>query len=348
VSSTPNSSSFKRLARKVARPVTSPIDGRVADINRRVDGASERAQGVGERVDGLERRLTEQLGSFTKTSTEATSYVGVELRRLVDATQEMSAAALEERYREQLAAAQTMRLEGLDGDLAGLINHATGHTGFAAQAELWFNQPVTIELKAGAARLTAVNERIVELPFAMSALARVAPGARVLDIGSAESTFPLSLASLGYEVTAIDPRPLPYAHPNLNAVAARFEEFPVPDDRFAAVFLISTIEHVGLPAYSLQVYGDREPGAGADRDLVKRVREMLAEDGLLVLTTPYGPQAVDDFQRTYDDAALTALLDGWHVVERRVVTRRDKLVWMAETDGQSDQAGVVMVLATPA
>jgi hypothetical protein len=346
VSSSPDSSSLKRLARKVARPVTSPIDGRVADINRRVEGAGQRAQGVGDRVDELGRNLTEQLGSLAKSTTEATSYVGLELRRLVDGIQELSADALEDRYRERLEAARNMRLEGLDAHLAALINIATGHTGFAAQAELWFNQPVAVELTAGDARLSAVNERIVEVPFAMSALARLSPGARVLDIGSAESTLPLSLASLGYQVTSIDPRPLPYAHPNLTSVASRLEEYPVPEDPYAAVFLISTIEHVGLPAYGLPLYGDGEPGHGADRDFVNRVGEMLAPEGVLVLTTPYGVRAVDEFQRTYDDAALSALLEGWDVVERRVVTRRDKLVWMAETDGPSDRPGVVMVLAT--
>lgn len=348
MSSTPASSSLKRLARKVARPVSSPIDGRVADINRRVEDASQRAQGVSDRVDELGRNVTEQLASLAKSTTEATSYVGLELRRLFDGMQELSAGALEDRYRERLAAARDMRLEGLDAHLAALINHACGHTGFAAQGELWFNQPVVIELGAGEARLSAVNERIVELPFAMSALARISPGARVLDIGSAESTLPLSLASLGYQVTAIDPRPLPYAHPNLTAVASRFEEYPVPEDPFAAAFLISTVEHIGLPAYGLPLYGDGEPGVGADRELVIRLRDMLAPDGLLVLTTPYGARAVDELQRRYDDAALGALLEGWELVERRVVTRRDKLVWMTETDGPSDQAGVVMVLATPA
>ena len=44
-------------------------------------------------------------------------------------------------------------------------------------------------------------------------------GARILDIGSAESTFPLSAASLGYRVTAIDQRPLAYSHPNLESHA---------------------------------------------------------------------------------------------------------------------------------
>ena len=130
----------------------------------------------------------------------------------------------------------------------------------------------------------------------------VKPGARILDVGSAESTFPLSAASLGYKVTAIDPRPLPYSHPNLESHAARFEEWDAPSERFAAAFLISTIEHVGLRAYGERAYGSTEHGEGADLELINRVRELLAPDGILVLTTPYG-QRVDttELERIYDE-----------------------------------------------
>lgn len=234
-------------------------------------------------------------------------------------------------------------------NLPRYFNHAAGHRGFVAQAELWFNPPVTVELSAGQARLAVVNERIVEVPFAMAALARVAPPARILDIGSAESTFPLSAASLGYQVTAIDPRPLPYSHPNLDSVARRFEDWQGPSGSFAAAFLISTIEHVGLPVYGMSTFGDADPATGADVAMLNRLSELLAHDGLLVLTTPYGPGGVDDFQRVYDDESLAKLLDGWTTLERRVVTRRDDVVWQpdGEEEAQLGRAGVVMILATP-
>jgi hypothetical protein len=181
----------------------------------------------------------------------------------------------------------------------------------------------------------------------MAALGRVEPSARILDIGSAESTFPLSAASLGYRVTAIDPRSLPYAHPNLEVVSQRFEDWHGPSGAFAAAFLISTIEHVGLPAYGVRPFGDDAPGFGADAAMLDRVSELLVADGLLVLTTPYGPRGVDNFQRTYDDESLSELLARWTVLERRLVLRRDDLVWLANPEGESDGEGVVMVLATP-
>jgi 2-polyprenyl-3-methyl-5-hydroxy-6-metoxy-1,4-benzoquinol methylase len=338
------SSRLKQLVRRLARPVTSSIDGRVADINRRVTEAARRVE-----------RLEVAVGSFAEASTEATSYVGIELGRIagsVDGLErsmhDLSASAREEHYRRRLADAVRLPLEQLDGDLAALINFAAGHRGFAAQADLWFNPPVTVELSEGRAHIGASNERIVEVPFAMMALGRVDSGSRILDVGSAESTFPLSAASLGYQVTAVDPRGLPYDHPNLETVAARFEDLPTPQEPYAAVFLVSTIEHVGLPAYGVQPRGEVHPGLGADREMLAHVRELLSDDGIVVVTTPYGTRQVTDFERTYDDDALASLLVGWEVLQRAVVARRDPSVWENAFEGESvDGGGVVMVVAKP-
>ena len=338
--------SLKQIVRRFVRPLLSPIDGRVADINSRVDHTAQH-------VDRVEAAV----GSFAESSQEASAYIGVELQRLATlyegletSTRELTVSEHEEYYRGKLAAAADLPLEQIDGALAALINHAGGHEGPAAQANLWFNSPVGVEISDGAARLTTVNERIVEVPFAMMALARLQRGARLLDVGSAESTFPLSAASLGYEVTAVDPRGLPYTHPNLDVVAGRLEDLSVSDRRFDAVFLISTIEHVGLPAYGITPHGDTTPGRGADRELMRRIQaELLTPGGFVVLTTPYGERAVTGFERTYDDDALTELLDGWTVVERTAISRAGGLAWTpCDTSDAVDEDGVVMMIASPA
>jgi hypothetical protein len=106
---------------------------------------------------------------------------------------------------------------------------------------------------------------------------------------------------------------------------------------FDAALCISTLEHVGLGWY-----GDSEYDAG-DRRALRRIAELLVPEGLLVLTVPYGTASVDALQRRYDRAGLDTLLDGWEVLDRRVVEQVDDRVWqpVAETSGN----GVALVLA---
>ena len=349
-------SPLKNALRKIARPFTGPLDGRVADVNRRVHDVGMSVSVIGERLEGV----TREVGAYTATLTEANSYVGIEMRRMQESIDVLSArldeheaatleridTLAEEHYEMRLNRAADAPLERLDGPLAHVVNQASGHRGFAAQAGLWFNPPATVELQRGGARLADVNERIVELPFALSALSRLRPQARVLDVGSAESTFSLSVASLGHQVTAIDLHPLPYTHPNLHAIVGRFEDWDPGSALFDAVFLISTIEHFGLGAY-----GEPASESGSDRAAVERAANLLDEGGFMVLTTPYGPADINPLERTYDEQALGALLEGWTIIERSTVVRRDHLTWMAVDLGASsvgpDERAVVMVVAAP-
>jgi hypothetical protein len=341
--------SQQRLLRPITAPLRRLLDGRFADVNRRI--ADVRA--AVERQDAALEKVGREASANNATQSEALGYTAVSLRRVdqaVRANEEAVRVCQEQMLSElqQLEASVYVRLldktghgplSGLDGALADAINVASGHRGFAAQAGLWFNPPVTVELGEGRAAISDINERIVELPFALGQLARLSPPARILDIGGAESTFSLSAASLGYAVTVLDPQGVPYEHPNLTAFSCRLEDWTHDDKPFDAAFLISAIEHFGLGAY-----GEQADAAGADRQALERVRDLLSEDGLLVLTTPYGERSVNDFERIYDDAALDELLDGWQILERRTIVRMDRRTWLPGGEGS---AGAVLIAATP-
>lgn len=348
--STDPESPLKRRARRVAQPILSPIDGRVGDINRRIEFtrtvAERRAAMVEERVDSVARALD----TYIYSSAETSSYVGFELRRLSDAIEGFHTTLqhrLEEYYERRLAHSEHLPLQELDEPLANAINWAASHRGFSAQAGLWFNQPVNVNLGVGSAWIASVNERIVEVPFSMAALGRLEPGARILDIGSAESTFPLAAAALGYQVTAIDPRPLGYEHPNLESHAVRFEMWQGSPGTFDAAFLISTIEHVGVGAYGQGSDANVEPGASADLAMLDRIQALLKPDGVMILTTPYGAREVTELERVYDDESLDKLLAAWEIVDRRVVVRRDELVWEPAENVERGGRGVAMLIASP-
>jgi SAM-dependent methyltransferase len=228
--------------------------------------------------------------------------------------------------------------DDLDRRTAILLNYAESHRGFAGRRNLWFNSPISLEYQEGDVRVSEVNERIVELPYVLRALSGLETGASILDVGATESTLSLSLASLGYRVTAVDPRPYPFEHPNLQVVVGPVEDWKT-DDQFDAVVCLSTIEHIGRGAY-----GEAPADENADREVLERIRELMKPGGLLVLTVPFGRASQDAFERTYDSAGLDGLLEGWVVEERIVAHRSDGATWVV-SDGAAGDRQVALVTA---
>ena len=217
-------------------------------------------------------------------------------------------------------------VDDIDEEIARMLNHTVTHRGFAAQRNLWFNPPLSVRYREGDVVLAQVNERIVETPYVFRALSRVEPGATVLDVGAAESTLAVSLASLGYRVTAIDIRPYAPVHPSLETVVAPIQDWS-HDGAFDVVVCVSTIEHIGLGAY-----GEPRADEGSDGAAMQRMRELTKPGGLLVLTVPLGEAGVNDVQRTYDHVGLQALLEGWELEDLTVARQLDPCTWVVEAE----------------
>ncbi|MDP2653557.1 MAG: class I SAM-dependent methyltransferase [Candidatus Omnitrophota bacterium] len=157
-----------------------------------------------------------------------------------------------------------------------------------------------------------VNERIVEIPFAIACLSALPKGSKILDLGCTESTFPLQAACLGYRVTGFDFRPYPYTHPSLEFVQGDIVNLPFPPASFDAVFCISTIEHIGIGFYA-----DPLSGVDADHQAAGEAGKVLKTGGILVLTVPYGAGQANKHHRIYDQKTLAALLKDFRVQELR-------------------------------
>jgi hypothetical protein len=234
-------------------------------------------------------------------------------------------------------------LSALDAPRAAYLNWASGPEGYAAQAGLWFNPPVPVHHEPGAVEVLLVNERIVEQPFVFGAIARsFQTPVRILDVGGSESTVGLSLATLGHDVTIVDPRAHPLRHANLTHAACRLDELPAGEP-FDAAVVLSAVEHFGLEHYGLDATDER-----LDLAAMRALRERVRPGGLLVLTVPFAAQAsVDNFQRVYDEDGLAQLLRGWTPQTSLRAGRIDRLTWELGAPSR-ERHGVALVTATPA
>ena len=238
---------------------------------------------------------------------------------------------------------QSHTIDELDELTARVLNFGSSHEGFAAQANLWFNPSVLVSYGRRRVEVAWVNERVAELPYTFAAVARVPAGGKVLDVGATESTVSLSLATLGYEVTAIDPRPNPLSHERLHTVVGRIEELEATDE-FDAVICLSTIEHLGTGDY-----GEPEAEERVDLAAMERMHAAAKPDALLVLTTSVAREPRDE-PRAYDRAGLDELLEGWTVEDLTLVQRRGATAWdriegpIEELEPESET--VAMITAT--
>src|SRR5215211_8565478 len=305
----PPKGGVRAFAKKLAWPARRFFDPRFTAVLQEIDGIK--------RIVAADAAAASELATFTGRSLDTLLAYG-----------EQHARSLEE----------------IDDNTARVLNYAASHEGFAAQANLWFNPALLVAYKPKGVELRWVNERIVEVPYAFRALAGLERGTSVLDVGSAESSVSLSLATLGYEVTAVDPRPNPLSHERLHIVEARIEEWEHGAE-FDAALCLSTIEHVGTAAYGQPASDER-----LDLRAMARIRELTRPAGVLVLTTAVGRPSVTEQGRVYDRAGLDELLEGWDVGDLTLVQRRDAKTWVTvdqpieELDPQAET--VAMITAT--
>jgi len=338
--------SARSVARKLLWPARRFFDPRFVGIHQAIqdvksivaadaNASNEAAMFTGRSLETIQAQIEEQSQYLREHLDEQTRSLGAVQNRVDD---------LHQRFTFDADAPHS--IDEINGHIARLLNYAASHEGFASQAHLWFNPPLLVGYEPQKVALRWVNERVVEVPYAFRALCRVEPGAAVLDVGATESSVCLSLATLGYDVTAVDPRPNPLSHERLQTVVGQIEEWD-HDGTFDAVLCLSTIEHIGTEAYEQEATDRR-----IDLEAMKRIRDLTRPEGLLVLTTAVGRGSINELGRVYDRAGLDELLEGWDVADLTLVQRQDATTWKTIDepieDLDPDAETVAMVTATKA
>ena len=189
---------------------------------------------------------------------------------------------------------------------------------------LWFNDPVWVGYQDdGKSYWLGTTERIVEKSFVLQTLSHFyeSNDIKILDIGACESLLSYELASLNYSVTAIDIRPISLSHPNLKFVVSDICEPVFPKQSFDCIIALSTLEHIGLGWY-----GDKQI-ENHDFQAVKQINLLLKNDGLFILTVPYGKKALTPVHRIYDCDSLQELLKDFKIIKSVYGIRLDNFNW---------------------
>ena len=217
----------------------------------------------------------------------------------------------------------------LEEGILGRINRELGWQGKIAEAGLWFNPPVIVNLDKQGPHVAGITERILEHIYVHTHLPR--PPARLLDLGCSESTNAIEMASLGFEVVGVDLRALPLSHPNFTMVQANLADMPFVDESFDLAVALSTIEHVGLGWYT------EEERGSSDEHVVAEVHRLLKPGGRFILTTPFGRPTVTPVHRIYDRARLDQLLRAFRVVDRAYGMREGDAWFYTLDEGRAEQ-----------
>ena len=150
------------------------------------------------------------------------------------------------------------------------------------------------------------TDRYIEYSFVAQNLPSMP--AKVLDVGSCGSYFPLILAGLGYEVVSVDLREYSIIkHLKFKNFTFRkddIKQINLPDNFFNTILAVSTIEHIGIGGR----YGEHQDSRG-DIVALRQIIRMLKPDGIILLTFPFGKyKVIKPFCRIYDSKAVKELV----------------------------------------
>jgi SAM-dependent methyltransferase len=179
--------------------------------------------------------------------------------------------------------------------------------------------------------------RLIEYDFAHSYI-DTSSKKIILDIGSADTNFPLELANKGHEVYSLDIIQRDY-NEKIKFVSGTVENLPFKNNFFDVITAISTIEHIGLGRYGDPISPD------GDINALREIERVLKPGGKLIFTIPagidticYSEQKVP-LHRVYSSQKLNKMFSHFLFFEISYVIKKNG-IWRPGTE--SDAARIAM------
>jgi len=167
--------------------------------------------------------------------------------------------------------------------------------------------------------LGGYNQRCVEYPWILQKLG-LGQGKTLLDVGCTGSLLDHELLARGFRVIGLDIADHTMRNCREAFVKANVLNTGLPSETFDVIVVVSTIEHVGLEAYSQDFLSEN-----GDLLAMQELRRLLKRNGILLLTIPYegkGSFRIFRFgnrgeflERRYDCDRLAKLLTNFAIVE---------------------------------
>lgn len=158
------------------------------------------------------------------------------------------------------------------------------------------------------------DPRTIENIWLMKNLKFIREGSPVLDVGCAESLLSHELIGRGFKVFALDLRDSPFMDKRVFFVKRNVIDTGLPNNSFDGIFVVSTIEHIGLEAY-----GQSIRDTDGDIKALKELKRILNPHGVIAITTPYigdNPLRISaNFERRYNKERLEKLIRGSRVLK---------------------------------
>lgn len=172
------------------------------------------------------------------------------------------------------------------------------------------------------------GDRCIEYAFVIKNLVKLDRKRykNVLDIGCWASPLTTIIKEIGFNVDGIDrPQVSPILYEGVKYIQGDFLSVDVKDS-CDVVVLCSTIEHIGLGGR----YGS-ENIEGEDIKALEKVKKILAPDGILILTIPYGEEkTIKPLHRVYNKTSklLKYAYNNFEVKNEEFYRNNSENVWI--------------------